>query len=258
MKKNHLWIFSLIASISSRVCAQTIVDLVVDSDILTTLETAVVAADFVDALSADDANLTVFAPTDEAFGDLPDGLLELYLTDNYAAHLRSLLSHHVVPGVVPSSDLMDGMVVNSLLAPLTPNQIAPLTFTVTDDDEVFVSGRGFNDSQVIDPDIEATNGIVHIVDQVFLPEVICCLTIWTGIQQVPEFSILASFIEQTGLADVLDMETATLFSPPNQVLGAIPDETLAAVNVTAVLLNHVVLGPPLPVALLVEQGNITT
>eukprot|EP00977_Amphora_coffeiformis_P002390 scaffold449_cov184-Amphora_coffeaeformis.AAC.2 len=258
----HMHPFAALASIlflgsPSIVCGQTIVELAQGADNLKTLVTAVTTAELVGYLSEPDAELTVFAPTDDAFAELPDGLVDKLLTENYRAHLVRLLSHHLLDQVVYSTEITDGLVVDSLLAPLVPLQVAPLTFSLVDGD-VLISGRGFNASRVVAANLNATNGVVHVVDGVFVPEVICCVSMYAGIQTVATLSTVASLIEDAGLADIVDTAELTIFGPPNAVFEAIGDGALDGVNVTAVLLNHVVLGPPLTAAMLAKGMNITT
>ena len=85
--------------------SQTVVDIVVESEDHTTLETAVVAAGLVETLSGE-GPFTVFAPTDSAFANLPEGTLDAVLADNDL--LTSILTYHVVGSTALSTDLSDG------------------------------------------------------------------------------------------------------------------------------------------------------
>ncbi len=133
-----------------------IVDTAIAADDFNTLVAAVVEADLVDALKAE-GPFTVFAPTDEAFENL---LADLGITaDDLLASedLADILLYHVVAGAVFSGDLTDGMEVETLQGQ---------TVTITIDDEgVFV-----NDAQVVIPDIECSNGVIHAIDAVLLPD----------------------------------------------------------------------------------------
>ncbi|MEO1410168.1 MAG: fasciclin domain-containing protein [Bacteroidota bacterium] len=136
--------------------ASTIVDVVVDSDIHTILEQAVGAAMLAGALS-DDGPFTLFAPTDEAFGELPMGLLDSLLVDP-SGDLTTILQYHVLMGEVLSSQLTDGqqaMTLNGQNITVTINM-----------DGVFIN----DDSEVIAPDIRTFNGVVHVIDEVLLPD----------------------------------------------------------------------------------------
>ena len=89
--------------------AQTVVDIIVDSPVHTTLETAVIAAGLDDDLSAD-GTFTVFAPTDEAFENLPMGALDALLADPEGA-LANVLLYHAAGITALSGDLSDGQMV---------------------------------------------------------------------------------------------------------------------------------------------------
>ncbi|MDX1690722.1 MAG: fasciclin domain-containing protein, partial [Acidimicrobiia bacterium] len=97
---------------------------------------------------------TVFAPTDEAFAALPEGTLESLLEDIPA--LTDILLYHVVPGEVPAADVVN-------LESATTAQGSDVQITV-EDGTVFVDG-----AEVIMTDIEADNGIIHVIDAVITP-----------------------------------------------------------------------------------------
>jgi len=99
--------------------------------------------------------LTVFAPTDEAFAKVPKDQLEALLADPMGA-LQQVLTYHVAEGEVMSGDITDGMEVTTL-------QGEPVTFTVKDG-KVMVDG-----AEVIEADIEASNGVIHVIDAVMVP-----------------------------------------------------------------------------------------
>ncbi|MBC7781316.1 MAG: fasciclin domain-containing protein [Proteobacteria bacterium] len=96
---------------------------------------------------------TVFAPTDEAFKRLPAGALEKLLAN--PEQLRSVLTYHVVSGRVASGEFKNGAVKTVQGAPLTVSRAG--TFVIVDE------------ATVIQPDIAATNGIIHAVDRVLMP-----------------------------------------------------------------------------------------
>ena len=132
-----------------------IVGLAVDTDILSTLVAAVKAGELVETLQGD-GPFTVFAPTNEAFNQLPAGTLENLLKPENKDQLVAILTYHVVPGKVMSSDLSDG------LTTATVNG-AEVAFEVKD------SGVSVNQAKVVKADIEANNGVVHVIDKVILP-----------------------------------------------------------------------------------------
>lgn len=135
---------------------QDIVDTAIAADDFDTLVTAVVAADLVDALRGE-GPFTVFAPTDEAFAALPEGLLEGLLEDTDA--LTQVLLYHVVAGEVMAEAVlgMDGAAVETL-------QGQTITIRI-EDGNVFI-----NDAQVITTDIKTTNGVIHVINAVIVPE----------------------------------------------------------------------------------------
>ena len=132
---------------------QNIVETAVAAGDFTTLATAIEAADLVETLQGD-GPFTVFAPTDAAFEALPDGTLDELLADPEA--LANVLTFHVVDGDVLSSDLSDGMEVEALNGDT-------LTISI-DGDTVMV-----NDATVTTADIEASNGVIHVIDAVLIP-----------------------------------------------------------------------------------------
>lgn len=132
-----------------------IVALASSQDNLSTLVTAVQAAGLVETLQGD-GPFTVFAPTDEAFEALPAGTLENLLKPENKEQLASVLTYHVVSGEVMSSDLSDGM---------TPGTVEGSTVEVSIDGETVM----INDATVVAADVEASNGVVHVIDKVILP-----------------------------------------------------------------------------------------
>ena len=133
----------------------TILDIVVNSEVHNTLEAAVLAAGLEGAL-ASPGEFTVFAPTDAAFEALPAGTLDALLADPTGA-LTQVLLYHAVMGVALSTDLSDGQMIATL-------QGQDVTVTISGGN-VFI-----NDAQVIVADIIADNGVVHVIDAVLVPQ----------------------------------------------------------------------------------------
>lgn len=130
-----------------------IVDTAIAAGNFTTLVQALEAADLVDTLKSE-GPFTVFAPTDDAFAQLPEGTVDALLQD--IDTLTQVLLYHVVPGVVLSADLTDGMEAETA-------QGSTVVFTMGE------NGPMVNDA-VIDPaDVEATNGVIHVIDKLILP-----------------------------------------------------------------------------------------
>ena len=132
-----------------------IVDIAVEAGLFNTLVAAVQAADLVDVLKSD-GPFTVFAPTDEAFALLPEGTVESLLQPENKDQLVAILTYHVVPAKVLASEVV------MLETALTVNGQS-VTITVTD------SGVQVDAANVIQTDIEASNGIIHVIDAVILP-----------------------------------------------------------------------------------------
>ncbi|MGJ3245301.1 MAG: fasciclin domain-containing protein [Elainellaceae cyanobacterium] len=131
----------------------TIAALASSSEAFETLTAALEAADLVDILDGDE-NYTVFAPTDEAFAALPDGTLEALLQPENRDQLVQILTYHVVPGRVLSTDLSAGAVASA--------EGSALNVAIDN------SGISINDANVIQPDVEASNGVIHVIDRVLL------------------------------------------------------------------------------------------
>ncbi len=132
--------------------SKDIVDTAVEAGSFTTLVAAVEAAGLVDTLKGE-GPFTVFAPTDEAFAALPEGTVEGLLADPEA--LSAILTYHVVPGKVMSTDLSDGM---------TAATVNGADVTIQTEGGVMV-----NDATVAAADVEASNGVIHVIDKVILP-----------------------------------------------------------------------------------------
>ena len=132
---------------------QTIVDIAVNDGRFTTLVTALQAADLVDTLNGE-GPFTVFAPTDDAFAALPDGTLDSLLAD--IPSLQSVLTYHVVPGKVMAADVVN-------LESADTVQGEPISISVQDGNVMV------NNANVIITDIEASNGVIHVIDAVILP-----------------------------------------------------------------------------------------
>lgn len=146
-------------SLSNRILAQsekqgnTIVDVAVTNPSFSTLVKALQAAGLVETLSG--GNFTVFAPTNEAFAALPPGTLESLLLPENREELRKILTYHVVLGSVQSAALKNGQVET-----LEGNNV-----------NIAVGERmvSVNGAKVINADVQASNGIIHVIDRVLIP-----------------------------------------------------------------------------------------
>jgi transforming growth factor-beta-induced protein len=135
---------------------QTIVEIAVADERFSTLVAAVTAAELVETLSGE-GPFTVFAPTNDAFAALPEGTVESLLLPENKQALTDILLYHVVSGKVMAADVVGLTSAATVLG-------ADLTITVRDG-KVFL-----NDTvEVIITDIEASNGVIHVIDAVLLP-----------------------------------------------------------------------------------------
>ena len=159
MKVTQIILISLLSlsfSVSAHAgdsCKQDIVDIAAGNKTFSTLVAVVKVAGLVDTLKSD-GPFTVFAPTDEAFAKLPAGTVEALLED--VDTLKDILLYHVVPSKVPASvavTLTEATMANGKMV----------------DIEKAEDGLFINDSKVIKADIDAKNGVIHVIDTVLLP-----------------------------------------------------------------------------------------
>ena len=223
---------------------KSIVDIAVEDGRFTTLVTALQEAELAEALQAD-GPYTVFAPTDDAFAALPDGALEGLIANKET--LTDVLLYHVVDGKVIAADVLglDGQEVETL-----------------SEDKIVVSVDGenvkINDSMVLITDIEASNGVIHVIDTVLLPpaegaaeesEMIAeGKTIVDIAVEDGRFTTLVTALGEAGLVEALQAEGPfTVFAPTDDAFAALPDGALEGLiadkeALTNVLLYHVLEG----------------
>jgi uncharacterized surface protein with fasciclin (FAS1) repeats len=140
---------------SSFAKAQDIVDTAIAAGQFGTLVAAVQAADLVDTLKSE-GPFTVFAPTDEAFAALPEGTVENLLKPENKDQLIAVLTYHVVPGAVMSGDIAGKKLEVATV------QGSELSIDAT-------MGVKVDNATVVSADIETSNGVIHVIDQVLLP-----------------------------------------------------------------------------------------
>jgi len=131
-----------------------IVDTAIGAGNFTTLAAALTAAGLVETLKGE-GPFTVFAPTDAAFAALPAGTVEDLLKPENKDKLIAILTYHVVPGAVMSTDLTEGMMAKT---------VNGAEVTVTLEGEAKVNGAVISTA-----DIKASNGVIHVIDSVTLP-----------------------------------------------------------------------------------------
>ena len=138
---------------------QDIIALASSTESLSTLVAAVKAAGLVETLQGE-GPFTVLAPTNDAFAKLPAGTVETLLQPENKATLTSILTYHVIPGKVMAADLSNGQKVKTV-------QGTELTVEITDGKVYFVDAKG-GKAMVTTADVNAANGVVHIIDTVLM------------------------------------------------------------------------------------------
>lgn len=218
----------------------TIVDVAVSAG-FSTLVTAVKAAGLAGALSGD-GPLTVFAPTNEAFAALPDGVLDDLLDDPDT--LKDILLYHVVSGQVEAADIPSFLEADTLLDGQT------LEIRSDFRDGVTVNG----DASVTTADVAASNGVIHVIDKVLIPEGVLgpgpTNTIVDVAVATDATSTLVKAIQAANAAVIETLSGKgpfTVFAPTNDAFDALPDGVLDDLlqdpdTLTKILLYHVVAG----------------
>ena len=212
-----------------------------------------------------EGDFTVFAPTDDAFAALPEGTVESLLEDPEGA-LKDILLYHVLSQAVPAAD-----VVNFEAAETTQGE--NVSIAVVDGEVVL------NDSaKVVIPDIEASNGIIHVIDSVILPpslteaasedamseEMMDKKSIAEIAVEDGRFTTLVAALDAAGLVDTLAGEGEfTVFAPVDDAFAALPEGTVETLledpqgDLTNILLYHVVEGA-VPAETVVTLDSATT
>jgi len=230
---------------------KTIVQIASGDANLSILVDALVKADLVTSLQGE-GPFTVFAPTKEAFNTLFGELGVSGIDELDANTLKQILLNHVLSTSAKSSTLSTGFL--PTLNTSTPDNLGTNLFIETGNG-VKINGT----ANVTRADIEATNGIIHVVDQVIMPASIVDFVISN-----PDFSLLAEAVVKAGLVNALSGDGPfTLFAPTNEAfqmlfndLGVSGIADLSAETLTPILLYHVVEGNI--VSTEVETGMVPT
>jgi uncharacterized surface protein with fasciclin (FAS1) repeats len=154
----NLFTLALVLTLSFEVNAQeetNILELTTETESLSTLATAVEAADL-EATLQSEGPYTVFAPTNEAFENLPEGVLNELLKPENKEQLVAVLTYHVIPGEVMSDDVTKTMKAKT---------IQGSNASVKSNGESVM----IENAEVVKADINASNGVVHVIDEVILP-----------------------------------------------------------------------------------------
>lgn len=194
--------------------SKDIVQTAVSAGSFKTLVAAVQAAGLVETLMGE-GPFTVFAPTDEAFAKLPKGTVENLLKPENLGTLRQILTYHVVPGKVTADkvvNLRNAVTANGQLIDIKAGE----------------GGVKIDKANVVKTDIMTSNGVIHVIDRVVMPET---KNIVEVADAAGSFSTLLAAAKAAGLAGVLSGEGPfTVFAPTDEAF-----ETLGMKTVTDLL-----------------------
>jgi uncharacterized surface protein with fasciclin (FAS1) repeats len=243
---------------------KTIVSVASGNEDFSTLVAAVKAADLVETLSGE-GPFTVFAPTNAAFEALPAGTVDGLLKPENKDQLASILTYHVVAGKVMAADLSDGQEVETV-------QGGKLTVGI-DGDKVTLTDENGATVNVTDTDIDAGNGVIHVIDGVVTPKAdmaegdgeAAAGTIVDVASGNQDFSTLVTAVTAAGLGETLSGEGPfTVFAPTNAAFAKLPAGTVDNLvkpenkdQLSGILTYHVVAGKVMA-ADLTDGQEITT
>jgi len=220
-----------------------IVDIAASAGSFKTLVAAVSKAGLVETLKGP-GPFTVFAPTDAAFAKLPDGTLESLLKPENKKKLIEILTFHVVAGRFAAADVRKLPVADTVQGTSLLFAQGPIGVTV-------------DGASVVQADILATNGVIHVIDQVLLPK-----DLVKTAQQAGQFNTLLAAAKAAGLVDALTKPDAnlTVFAPTDKAFEMLPagtvEDLLRPANrerLAAILKHHI-----LPSRLLLTQDGLKT
>lgn len=145
-----------------------VVDIAISSEDHTTLVAAVKAADLVSTLKSE-GPFTVFAPTNTAFAELPEGTVATLLKPENKEKLQAVLTYHVVAGNLEAKDVIAAIKAGKGEATVTTVQGGKLTAYI-DEGKVYLKDENGNASQVTATDLKGSNGVIHVINKVVLPK----------------------------------------------------------------------------------------
>jgi uncharacterized surface protein with fasciclin (FAS1) repeats len=212
---------------------QSLLELAQGNENFSTLASLVEQAGFSRLLDSNFFDLTVFAPTNEAFSRLPAELLEAVQNDREV--LRFVLKNHILRPSIESTELTTGQV----------RTVGRTTLDIVVGDDGITVGP----ANVVDADIMASNGVLHVVDEVLVPEILGTLV--EVIESREELSTFKTALDAAGLTRLFEKQFRffkwTIFAPNNAAFAAIPADALGALladrrALTQVLLRHVAIG----------------
>jgi uncharacterized surface protein with fasciclin (FAS1) repeats len=219
--------------------AMSLVDVAVGNGSFTTLVSALQSTGLDSTLANLDNDYTVFAPTDAAFAKLPAGTLESLTNEQ----LSNILLYHVLPGKVMADGAITVAQSSENMITLANGDMASLSFA---DSMLFVNG-----AKVSTADVMASNGVIHVVDNVILPPAMMVTPtqniVEVALADPDNFSTLVTALTAADLETTLSNEDAmfTVFAPTNAAFAKVDPDALAALladtaALSTVLLTHVV------------------
>jgi uncharacterized surface protein with fasciclin (FAS1) repeats len=183
--------------------------------------------------------LTLFAPTDDAFERLDPTLVDNLISSGWTLHLQNVLLLHQLSDEMLSTEFSD---YTSLLA----RNFEYIDVSVDGETDISLSTPNGPISTVTTADILSSDGVIHQVDNVLLPEFVS-FGINDLVVAIDGFSILLELLETTGLISLFDMTTATVFAPTDDAFIALGDDALAYyrsnLDVATILLEGHVIAP---------------
>jgi transforming growth factor-beta-induced protein len=222
--------FNASATAQAKPAAKDIVDTAAANPSFKTLVAAVQAAGLVETLKGK-GPFTVFAPTDDAFGKLPAGTMDALLKPENKHKLTAILTHHVVSGSVMATDVAKLKEATSVFGQKLAIDTA--------------KGVKVGSATVTATDIACTNGVIHVIDTVLIPQDIVEIAAGDG-----RFKTLVAALKAGELVDALKgTGPLTVFAPTDDAFAKLPKETLEALlkpenkaKLQAILKFHVVSG----------------
>lgn len=235
-------------------------------DDLSTLMTAILLTDIYWLLNQTLTEFTLFAPTNHAFDELEQDFLPKYLSQDWKVHLENLLLFHIVAGSLFAENITNGMIIESVLqfnSGPADNITAVVDSSSSMERSIFLFGSSFEAGGIVEANLVANNGVIHKVDQVFVPYTLT-LNLLERVAQVDDFSILSGLIVTAGLDELLSAtDTLTLFGPSDDAFGAVDLEILESLRndmdaLQVVLLNHIVEGNNWGLARMYDNMTLTS
>lgn len=217
----------------------TIVDIAAGNDQFSTLVAAVQAAGLADALKGD-GPFTVFAPTNAAFGKLPEGTVDTLLKPENRHQLQQILTFHVVQAELPAARVIESREATTL-------QGQRVDIMTNRNRDGSVAGVTVNGADVVQTDIRASNGVIHVIDEVIMPETQNAVEV---AQELGQFGTLLAAARAAGLADTLaNNGPITILAPSDEAFDKLPRGTVQSLlrpenrgQLREILTYHVIEG----------------